>query len=399
MLRPLPLLLLPLLLLAGCLYLDDRNDAPRVSLSITRNTVSLGQSVEIAYQARDDVDSEADLSLELQVRDERGATPDPCSYQQIAHSDTRSTSFTFYAVGTYRIGAVSRDQRGAVGTATPVEVAVVNAPPVFTSTKGIALLSDAGRCGIFAAGEPVILYLDGMIKDSDASLRNPQLGLSCPAVPQLAYGWRVTGAPNGATPQLTEWRGSCDPPTAANGPVLAVAGETTVVCLWTSGAAELENYGVQFFASDQTNPEIDSTTLTIEVAPDSPPCITLESPTADHFVVDRTRPQTLQVTGVEDDRDANSDNIHYVWSVWRKSDPSWHVVPDHPDGVYTVNPLDFNVGEELRVRVEVLDRTNLLATTCDPMADDCLVDSCTIPSTTMAPHTCRKWRTWVLEPR
>jgi hypothetical protein len=395
MLRALPLL--PLLLLAGCLYLGDRNDAPRVTISTSVTRVHLGEPVEIDFDFTDDADH--DLNVELQVRDERGAAPDACRFQQVSHA--HSTTFTFYGVGTYRIGGFVRDHLGAVGTAGTIAIEVVNAAPRFGFPSSLAFMSGTGRCNLYTAGEPVVLAFVGSVSDADAALGNPGSGPDCHDLPTLAYGWRVSKAPPDSTPQLTAYLfGGCLPRSDANGPVLATSSPNDRVCLWTT-EGDFGDYAVQFFASDQANPEIEMSTTKFTFADDSPPCISGESPVADHFIVDHTRPQRLQVTGIEDDRDPyGSDKLHYVWSVWRQSDPDhWYVVPDHRDSDYVVDPLDFTVGEELRVRVEVVDRTNRTAgDACDIMADDCLVQSCTVPTT--APlQTCRKWRTWVLEPR
>jgi hypothetical protein len=395
MLRALPLV--PIVLLAGCLYLGDRNDAPRITLSTGVTRAYLGQPVPIRFDAHDDVDK--NLQVTPDVRDERGATPDACRFRQI---DSRADGFTFafYTVGTYRVGALTQDHRGAMGEATPVEIEVVNEPPTFSGAAAVSFMSPASACHRFPMGEPVVLAFTGSVVDADASFGNPTGEPKCPTLPGLAYGWRVIGAPPGSMPLLTDFTGFCLPANQLNGPVLAVTSPFDKVCLWPSPSTSVQPYQVEFFASDQTNPEVTTASMIFDVAPDSPPCISGEQPTADHLIVDHTRPQLLQVTGVYDDRDGyGSDELRFVWSVWRQSDQRWYDVPNHANGLYTVDPLDFNVGEELRVRVEAIDRTGMRAgSACELMSDDCIVNSCTV-STATPMQACRKWRTWVLEPR
>jgi hypothetical protein len=152
-------------------------------------------------------------------------------------------------------------------------------------------------------------------------------------------------------------------------------------------------YTVVLDASDGSS-SVTSPVADVPVSPDAPPCITGEDPAAGSYVVDRTQTQSFQVTGVFDDRDPfGSASLTFAWSVWRESDPSWRVVPTHPQSTYALDASTFLVGEKVRVRVEAIDRTGALASGCAIDADDCTVSSC------MPGGACHKWKTWDLELR
>jgi hypothetical protein len=395
------MMLLPLGLLAGCLYLGDRNDAPSIAITSAPDHAFLGEVVKYNFSVSDDTDRTFSVAPDL--RDANGAAPDPCSYRWV-DNQTSNFSFAFFRPGTYTMAAVTADHRGAPAESARWSVVVTNEKPVL-SNESVATLSSRSQCEGFPAGRPVVLAFSGTIVDPDSQLGAAN-GAGCPTLPGMSYGWRIVGAPDDSAPVLTAYVGFCVPPNSLNGPVLAVDTPLDKVCLWPAATSKsLDSYRVEFFASDQTNPEVAVESDPLAVVPDAPPCITREEPPADHFIVDRTKPKTLQVTGVDDDLDGSGDpdaQLHYQWSVWRQGDGHWYDVPHHDDSVYVVEPVEFNVGEELRVRVEVLDRNlsrGRASLVCSVDAEECVVDLCSTPVQTSPAPTCRRWTTWVLEPR
>ena len=169
------------------------------------------------------------------------------------------------------------------------------------------------------------------------------------------------------------------------------------VCLWTDpvlGAATAM-YDVAVEVDDGTTLAA-GPVANVPVGLDQPPCITGTNPVAGSYVVDRTQLQLFDVDGVADDRDLFGVGISFLWSVWRGSDPVWRTVPSWTLSTYQLDVSPFGVGENVRVRVEAIDRTGSLASPaiCPIDAADCVVSSCA-----SSPNLCHKWKTWDLELR
>ncbi|MCU1279872.1 MAG: hypothetical protein JWM53_3418, partial [bacterium] len=270
-------------------------------------------------------------------------------------------------------------------------------PPIFASDAKVVPTSTPDACNLNAAGDVVTLALQGIVADADAAVAAPDA--SCGRAETLSYVWRIAGQPSGTKPLLTLYDGkACAAPTAASGLTVRAPDAKTQVCLWTdpmiAGATAM--YSVVLDVSDGTT-SATSPAADVPVGADEPPCITGTNPVAGSYVVDRAQLQQFEVDGVVDDRDVfGSDGIGYAWSVWRENDPTWRAVPSWKMSTYQLDVSSFGVGENVRVRVEAIDRTGALASaaTCGVDADDCVVMSCA-----SSPNVCHKWKTWDLELR
>jgi hypothetical protein len=387
----------PLVLVAGCLYIGTRNLPPTITLDASTTSTIKGAPVTVNAHLQDDQDGVDQLHVDIQVVDELGAPTDACTVESVGGGHGKR--FTFYRIGTYRVTGHVADHLGAASDAVPLSIVVTDAAPVFSRGAAIVPSTQPSSCRSYTAGEPVVLRLDGAVSDADA---DAEASPECHTAETLSYSWRIVDGPTGNGARLTPFTAAgCVDPGPLSSPMLAVPDAAARVCLWTDAAvapALKSTYLVRFVVADQTSPEIQGPMLSVDVAPDQPPCITGEAPAAGAYVVDRTQPLWLEVTGVADDRDPyGSSQLGFVWSIWRQSDPTWRDVPAHAEPMFELDPSGFGVGELVRLRVEAVDRTGARASTsdCDPSLDDCTVTSCAVAS----PQLCHKWRTWDLELR
>jgi hypothetical protein len=392
--------LLPLLASSGCLFLDGINQPPTVSLdaglSGTASAIK-GAAISLRYSISDDEANHETLVPQFDVEDAvTGDHLDPtCDYDGV----TTATSYDirFYIPGTFLVTATTRDRHGAQSNTSSVMVTISDAPPVFTSDAMVVPTSRRDWCNLNAAGDVITLALKGQVSDLDSTATSGYLG--CAAGETLTYTWRISAQPSGTKPVLTLYDGTaCASPTAASGVTVVAPDATTQVCLWTDpmivGATAM--YSVALDVSDGTTTAT-SPVGDVPVGVDQPPCITGTDPIAGSYVVDRTQLQQFIVDGVADDRDVfGSSGISYAWSVWRESDPIWRAVPSWTMSTYQLDVSSYGVGEQVRVRVEAMDRTGTLASAaiCPVDADDCIVTSCA-----SSPNACHKWKTWDLELR
>ena len=276
---------------------------------------------------------------------------------------------------------------------------ITDAPPIFSSGAAIQKTSTPNACDLNTAGDVITLVLDGTVDDADAAVHKG----GCAPVDHLTYTWRISDSPSGTKPVLTPFtNNACVTPTAASGPTLSVSNPKAQVCLWTDPmiAGSLAMYSVVLDVSDDAGDAtrtVTSAAANVPVSADQPPCIEGTDPVAGSYVVDRNELQEFKVDGVEDDRDVfDTSGISFAWSVWREADPVWRAVPTWTLSTYQLDVSSFGVGEKVRVRAEVLDRTGALvpASSCPVDADDCVVQSCA-----SQPNVCHKWKTWDLELR
>lgn len=386
--------LLPLVASSGCLFLDPLNHAPTVTIRDGVTTTNKGATLSIQADAADAEDGVRGVTLTYAVSDAADGQPlvPPCDFDGSAFGALYQV--TFYRTGIFDIKVVATDSDGASSEAH-VMVTITDAKPYFSDKASIVQTSTRDACGLNAAGAQLTLQLDGDAIDPDAGARGSG---SCPDGETLSYRWRVTDWPAGDAPLLTLFDGvNCAPATAASGTALDVPSAKSQVCLWTDPqlVAATGMYSVVLDVSDGTS-VVTSPVGDVPVGPDQPPCITGTEPIAGSYVVDRTALQHFFVDGVADDLDRfGGDGIHYAWSVYRAADQSWREVPSWDLSTYDLDVSSFGVGERLRVRVEVFDRTRAPApASCLVAAADCQVASCAA-----APNVCNKWKTWDLELR
>lgn len=390
------LALVPLLAAGGCLYLGSLNEAPTVTLDPPSASITYkGSAITVRARVQDDQDDvptlQSRLTFVVASADDPTQRLDPCDLLISQLGDQLTVSF--FRTGVFSITATTVDRFGARSNSAGLMVTITDAPPAFANGAKPAPTSPVDSCGLYAAGDPLTIGLmGGAVTDPDAAAQNPDRR-DCATRETLRYTWRVVAMPDGSRPLLTRWDDGCAAPTAASGPALEVPDATAQVCLWPDvGAANgAALYGVALEVSDGTQ-TVASSTVDVPVGADAPPCITGTLPPAGTYVFDRNQTLGFDVTGVADDRDS-LDTVDFVWSVWRESDPVWRVVPAYDQRSYTFDPSSVGVGEQVRLRVEVRDRTGAPAG-CDPAADDCVVTSCAAGT-----GACHQWKTWDFELR
>jgi hypothetical protein len=398
---------LPLLLLAGCLYTDDVNHRPDLTIhpaaagTSSGGGFATGSTIEIDSVPSDEEDG-VSLAVTFKLVDETGAVPAPC---RADYTQTRNRAEVHaYQAGHYRVIAYATDTQNAVSADAVADLTVVD-PMILLSPSGAI---DSGprptMCAAFTAGVPAALQYDGVVPDPRGGAR-PPANLGCADPPPVALGWTVSG---GTKPvlTLTDQNGNClaPDPTVASGS-LTVPDYQTRVCLWADDPLPGDaTYHVAFSATIAG--EGQTVSRDVSFVPDQPPCLTFEDPVAGSYVIDRDHGFTGVVTGVDDDRDGyGSDLLRYVWSVWQRTDAQpdgfWTALPPSPYASYTLDTASRNIGDQLKLRVEVVDRSGTLAAGCAPDAAICCLDSCTAAATVgLCPaHQCAKWKTWDLELR
>jgi hypothetical protein len=392
--------LVPLLMSSGCLFLDDINHAPTVTIADGITTTNKGGTLTIVAQPRDPEDGALGMKISFGVSAVDGAPLADCDYS--THQSGDGFDVTFFRAGTFRVTAVAEDSHPAISSTASVMVTITDAKPAFVDKAKVVPTSLGDACHLYAAGDVVTLALSGptpgvpAVADADAGAR-ATIG-DCAPSETLSYTWRISDWPGGAKPVLTAFDGlGCTAPTASSGTTLVVPDALTQVCLWTDPtlAAATAMYSVVLDVSDGTS-TVTSPVGDVPVSTDEPPCITGTNPVAGSYVVDRSQLQEFDVDGVVDDRDRFDDGITFAWSVWRQTDPTWRPVPSWNLSTYQLDVSSFGVGEQVRVRVEALDRTMsaVAPAVCAVDADDCTVASCA-----SMPDACHKWKTWDLELR
>jgi hypothetical protein len=392
--------LLPLLLSSGCLFLDGLNRPPTVSLGTQTPSVNKGTEVVMGYSVTDD-ESDEKFVMKFTVADaDTGAPLDvTCDYD--GFDNGASYNVRFFRAGHFVVTAVAFDRHGSMSSTASSMITISDAPPAFSSDAKVVPTSARDACDLNAAGDTITLGLKGQIADVDAG--GSGANLACGPGEKLTYTWRIAAQPSGTRPVLTLYDAvarACVDKNALSGSSVVAPDDTTQVCLWTdamiNGAVAM--YSVVLDVSDGTTTTT-SPAGDVPVGADEPPCITGTEPIAGSYVVDRSAMQTFDVDGVKDDRDLfGTDGILYVWSLWRESDPTWRTVPLWSTSTYQLDVSSFGVGENVRVRVEAVDRKGIgpraTAAMCPVDADDCVVDSCA-----SKPDVCHKWKTWDLELR
>ncbi|MCU1276829.1 MAG: hypothetical protein JWM53_375 [bacterium] len=388
--------LLPLLASSGCLFLDDLNRPPTISLQDTITTTFKGGVLTVVPVAGDPDDPPRSLKISFRVKDGDQLLGTECDYEisQLASG----YGFRFFRPGIFEVIAVVEDPQGSTASTSEM-VTISDAPPAFDAQATVVPTSTRDACNLIVAGDIVTFGLmapNGIapVSDADADAASPYP--KCPGAEKLTYTWRIREQPSGTNPVLTLLDTSgCRKPTATSGLRVSTSDPKAQVCLWTDPmiVGDLAMYSLAVDVSDGTS----SATLdagAVAVTVDEPPCITGTDPIAGSYVVDRTQLQQFDVDGVVDDRDLFGAGIGYAWSVWRQSDQTWRPVPSWTLSTYQLDVSSFGVGEKVRVRVEALDRTGARASTCSLDSADC-----TVPSCASSPDVCHKWKTWDLELR
>jgi hypothetical protein len=398
------LLVATLLCSAGCLYLGDLNHKPSCTVTPSLAPTNYrGSTVHFAVKMSD-VDNGDKVSLYQHTVDFADGQPQPiekCDYDVAEASD--GFDVTFYRAGIFRVTTTVVDQQAAVSDAQVVMVPIVDGAPSLPMSAAIMLGTGPDSCGKFPAGWGIPMSLSTMATNPDGPV--PDRGPNCPGPDVLTYHWTVTPPPGSLMPVFTEWDGtSCKPMSMGTMDYQATDWKTKV-CLWPdfgmprSGSSYTVSLAVTNGAS--TTPAI---TTALTVTPEGPPCLSVY-PQAGSYVVDPKDPvpfDSLSVVDVKDQIDSlgavqqGQGQLTFYWSLWRETDPTWRDIPT-TDKMYAPDFSLFGVGEHVRIRVEVVDRTGVRAgASCsDPSVDDCAVTSCAQPINVV----CNQWTTWNFELR
>ena len=399
------LALLSLAFVSGCLYTGTRNDPPSMTVELTPAMGAYrGQIIVAKVDVRDDQNDVATVRQLMKIRlldVNQLPVADDCTGTVVQSFE--GAQLVVYKPGQYWVQVTSSDELGAVSS-TSAPLQVIDAPPAFSIGAHPQADAQPNYCGGYTAGQPIAVQLDGSASDPDAD-PTPPASATCSVIDEtLTYTWSIAMAPAGAQAQLGPTvNGSCPASAPAGaGATLTLDDGTAQVCLYTDKniTDAKTGYALIVGVSDGVNPPVMSEEqVPMTVIADQPPCIAGTIPGVGLQVIDRTVPQTFTVTGVVDDLDpypSASSLLTFAWSVWRTSDPTWRAVAID-DAAYTLDMSGFDVGEEVQVRVAVIDRTGALAS-CTVDTDQCLEQSCLV-GTTQQPNNCLRWTTWSLELR
>jgi hypothetical protein len=319
---------------------------------------------------------------------------------------TSSATAVFFIEGQFRVTFKVADKLGATNTQQSAIITVVDAPLRFiTPAPALATGSQSEpQCRAYLTGAPVAIALgDGKappVVDEDAHLA--MLPTDCDKTiyeEKITYQWDLLGAPSHSAAVIVAKNGAdcpAKPPAGAQASWVPGDGDDPFsACIYPDlGGAFVPIYYRAQFSATNRGATIVAGPLSFPVVDDQPPCMTGASPLPGAYVVDRAELQHFLITGVDDDHDPfGSDQLTFIWSLWRQSDPVWRDVPLYSLPSYTLDASGFAVGETVRVRAEAVDRTGVRST-CDLMVGDCYVESCQAPGA-----QCQTRITWDLELR
>jgi len=363
-------------LTAGCIYLEDLNYAPEVTLTpAVEGPYYRGAPIALSADATDrnsgDVD---DLTLTWELTDDQGAALPadaawPCEPEAAGCFVPRRLDVT------YRMTVTVTDPRGA-RSAAHRDFVVENRGPT-------AALEASGRRT--AAGH---YPLYGQIRFSAAQSGDPDAADDC----QLTYVYETISRPLGSVTGVFQ-EGAC-----ANGDARAgCGGEAPAWCVRPDAPG---TYRMRVTVSDPAGAS-DTAEASVEVDADGPPCLAqfVPLPIERLFVArsDGTRSFSVNVADDLDPWPAAATNLAgypaFTWSLQAAADPAPVLIPDYESNHYELDLLAFSAGETVKVRVDVRDRVDRSQTSpCDPAAAICPAGS-----NPLDPEACVQRLTWTLE--
>jgi hypothetical protein len=401
------------LLPSGCLYLQSINHAPDAQIDVVNggsadNRPVKGTPIQLRATVHDEEDgTDLDPGVWSVTADDGGSSDVNCDFvlsHDAGTAGAQNVTLSLYRAGRWTVSFYVTDHQGARSNVSTYSLFVDDAAPSFSPGTLVPKDGWNNNCSAYRAGEPIVVQFPGTVNDVD------QPGLpSCPrTVETINYHWEIVGLPPSSHAAIGPLVGAACPPSppSGSGPVFEPDGLDSAVCLWPdvipgASAQITSNYGVQLWVRDNpTHDWIKSERLSVAVLPDLPPCISPANaqPAALEQILGRGDSITLWMPRVDDDLDPyDADHpmslTQLVWSVHRTSDPTWRVVPNYSLPYYTVDADSFDVGEQVRVRVEARDRTGQAAT-CDPDQDQCASASACLFG-----QQCQRWTTWTLDLR
>lgn len=332
--------LLPLTVLAGCLYTDVVNSAPAAEIEDLAPAVHYkGDTVRLS--ARKSVDPDGDR-LRYEWRALSCDDPMVCD-PPFATGAERDFELAIPSKRLVIAALRVKDAHGAEQNATFPINAANRAPALRLQVRG-----QVNPTGTYVVGRELPIVAEGT--DADTAPPDPDT---------LAYTWLLEPPP----------------------------GEPIQPAAWTQISAteyRLRPWAVGTFAvtvtvadDDAANPLSATQTATLYVTEDQRPCIQATSPlaAAGAYVVERAAgPRRLSVESVSDEldpyplpagtSDPDLDSAHFRWFV------DDVLVPGHDLHDLAVDPAAYAPGDVVKVRAEVTDRS-LAWPTCPAGEDSC----------------------------
>jgi hypothetical protein len=373
---------------AGCIFIDDINHAPVASLAVSDGMMKIpaGQTLvtlpakcmvlTLDASGSRDPDGISDTLTFLWTIDGEPANPS----DSITFSSSGSTAtLSFIESGMHRVAVTAFDRRAAPSVPAAIDFVVDDAPPMAHLSTSV----QPGACGDYAAGVQIPLF-GGMSTDLDATCSKETLTYQFTvAVPMGSQGKTLAA-------------GSCDgDPKALDRACLTpdVPGSYTITLVVQDG---FQRPAAMQSTDGQT------ASMTFQVADDRPPCMDGFDPPPGLYLLDRAMPQTFEVTEVLDDLDPYPPTSppasfrHFVWSLWRASDPVWRELSAFDGNALLVDGSDFALDELVQIRVAAHDRVARDTSACDPAQATC--DYSTAYPNAMNCFgngvTCEAWVTW-----
>jgi hypothetical protein len=345
----------------GCLlYTNSINVAPTVSI-ISPGQVARNVPVTFRAQASDDQSTPLGYAWGA-ARGGCPASGEPPATAPFASDTAPAFTVTFAESGSYCLFVTVTDDFGASRSAT-LDVQVDDHPPV-------AVISRVDATAIAPAPQ-IPLYTD--LHFTGRFSTDPDAGET------LAFSWTLA-APGGVA-----------------GSPAACAGTPDDACF----SVDQPGIYVLGLTARDGDGMTATQTLSLDVAPDHPPCIVATDPPSSlsRIVHDPGLDLTVLVTGVDDDGDplpappARPSMASFVWA-WRTGGSGPFVrLADYDLPAYTFPGGSFQSGQTLEVRVEAHDRVarpdELLA--CYQMQPQ--------PAVCEVAPGCDQWVTWTVELR
>jgi hypothetical protein len=344
-----------LLLGSGCIYLDDPNFAPTITVHPdVEGPYYRGDAITVVADTTDRNDTALDVTYAL--TDEKNRELPAGSWDACLFAPPNC--FVPRALGiTYRMTATVVDREGAQASAYR-DFAVENRAP---SAHLVARGATWPENGHYRLLSPIVFAPEG----SD----DPDTDDRC----RLTYTFETVARP---------LANHTDPDDCAVSDVMPGCGTPMRTLCWTPDAPG--TYGVKVTVSDGR--DTDTAELTIEVDGDHPPCLRQLTPApVERIFVSRADPAlTLAANVVEDDLDPfprtggnAAGQPAFTWWVQAPGDAAPVAVPGYAWSYYVLDQAAFAAGDEVVVRVDVADRAHaacggdgpVCPAGADPLAD------------------------------
>jgi hypothetical protein len=356
-----------LCLATGCIYLEEVNYPPEVTLIPEQEGPYVrGQAIGLRAETSDrNASKDSRITLTWKLTDDRGR---PLTSEE-ASSCTPDVQGCFvpHAVGVvYRMTVTATDDRGAKGSVYR-DFTVDNRGPA-------AVLRVSGKRS--ANGH---YPLHGEIRFSAYDSTDPDADDLC----HLGYAYETVSRPLASVKGVFV-EGSC------------AAGDVHPTCAidapaWCIRPDAPGNYRVRVTIFDSSGAS-DWAEEDVEVDPDEAPCLAQLVPLPiERIFVSRSDGTQRFSVNVNDDldpwppTDTNAPGYPaFTWSLQTAADQEPVPIPDYVSNQYELDLLSFSAGQEILVRVDLADRVDRSQTlpcavaspTCPPGSDPLAVEAC-----------------------